>query len=186
MKNAGQYSTGQQTTFESPFCKILQFTSRSTARLSSGQRTALNDVEEVHSEERDGQTYYVYEHTSQVSWRRCQVSCKAHLAHLTTAPEAPGDNAAPMYTCILCWCTDPLPASAYQINLLTTLAAAARQLPGIATRCQRWLVVKALPQQHCVISCQLNCSLEALLVLSQCDDVLSWLSGISHYRQPQG
>lgn len=39
---------------------------RSTARLSSGQRTALNDIEEVHSEERDGQTYIVYEHTTQV------------------------------------------------------------------------------------------------------------------------
>lgn len=40
---------------------------RSTARLSSGQRTALNDVIEAHTEERSGQTFYVYEHTSQVS-----------------------------------------------------------------------------------------------------------------------
>lgn len=40
---------------------------RSTARLSSGQRTALNDVVETRAEERDGATYYVYEHTSQGS-----------------------------------------------------------------------------------------------------------------------
>lgn len=39
---------------------------RSTARLSSGQRTALNDIEEVHKEEREGQAYWVYEHTTQV------------------------------------------------------------------------------------------------------------------------
>lgn len=40
---------------------------RSTARLSSGQRTALNDIEEVHKEERDGKAFFVYEHTSQGS-----------------------------------------------------------------------------------------------------------------------
>lgn len=40
--------------------------SRSTARLSTGQRTALNDVEDVHAEDRDGQAFYVYEHLSQV------------------------------------------------------------------------------------------------------------------------
>jgi hypothetical protein len=40
---------------------------RSTARLSSGQRTALNDVVGTRTEERNGQTYFVYEHTSQVT-----------------------------------------------------------------------------------------------------------------------
>eukprot|EP00879_Flechtneria_rotunda_P026245 GHRR01027974.1.p1 GENE.GHRR01027974.1~~GHRR01027974.1.p1 ORF type:complete len:208 (+),score=53.59 GHRR01027974.1:604-1227(+) len=40
---------------------------RSTARTSTGQRTALNDIEEAHAEERNGQTYYVYEHTTQGS-----------------------------------------------------------------------------------------------------------------------
>jgi hypothetical protein len=44
---------------------------RSTARLSSGQRTALNDIEEAHSEDREGQTYIVYEHTSQVCDKTC-------------------------------------------------------------------------------------------------------------------
>jgi len=39
---------------------------RSTARLSSGQRTALNDVEEAHVEDREGKTFYVYEHLAQV------------------------------------------------------------------------------------------------------------------------
>lgn len=39
---------------------------RSTARLSTGQRTALNDVEESHIEDRGGQRFWVYEHRSQV------------------------------------------------------------------------------------------------------------------------
>jgi hypothetical protein len=41
---------------------------RSTARLSSGQRTALNDVESVAAVDREGSTYWVYEHISQVKW----------------------------------------------------------------------------------------------------------------------
>jgi hypothetical protein len=40
---------------------------RSTARLSSGQRTALNDIEDVRREERDSEPYVVYEHVSQAS-----------------------------------------------------------------------------------------------------------------------
>jgi hypothetical protein len=39
---------------------------RSTSRLSSGQRTSLNDIEDVKVQERDGQTYVLYEHLSQV------------------------------------------------------------------------------------------------------------------------
>lgn len=51
---------------------------RSTARLSSGQRTALNDIEEVHKEERDGKTFFVYEHTSQVCVLVCRTyACRA-------------------------------------------------------------------------------------------------------------
>ncbi len=40
---------------------------RSTSRLTSGQRTALNDVERAEVDVRDGVQYYVYEHVSQVS-----------------------------------------------------------------------------------------------------------------------
>lgn len=39
---------------------------RSTSRLSSGQRVALNDVEEAHMEDREGRPYWVFEHLSQV------------------------------------------------------------------------------------------------------------------------
>lgn len=59
---------------------LLLRSCRSTARLSSGQRTALNDVEESHQEDRGGQAYYVYEHTSQVSSCHCtsrQEACAA-------------------------------------------------------------------------------------------------------------
>ena len=40
---------------------------RSTARVSSGQRVSLNDVEVVREETREGSPYWVYEHISQVS-----------------------------------------------------------------------------------------------------------------------
>ncbi|MEW5316997.1 MAG: hypothetical protein WDW38_008332 [Sanguina aurantia] len=40
---------------------------RSTSRLSSGQRVALNDVEEAHLEDREGRPYWVFEHLSQGS-----------------------------------------------------------------------------------------------------------------------
>jgi hypothetical protein len=39
---------------------------RSTSRLTTGQRTALNDVESAEVEVREGQRYFVYEHLSQV------------------------------------------------------------------------------------------------------------------------
>ncbi len=41
---------------------------RSTSRVSSGQRVALNDVEEAHKEERgtDKTPFFVYEHLTQV------------------------------------------------------------------------------------------------------------------------
>eukprot|EP00199_Chlamydomonas_sp_CCMP681_P002769 CAMPEP_0119108856 /NCGR_PEP_ID=MMETSP1180-20130426/15788_1 /TAXON_ID=3052 ORGANISM="Chlamydomonas cf sp, Strain CCMP681" /NCGR_SAMPLE_ID=MMETSP1180 /ASSEMBLY_ACC=CAM_ASM_000741 /LENGTH=312 /DNA_ID=CAMNT_0007094523 /DNA_START=21 /DNA_END=959 /DNA_ORIENTATION=+ len=40
---------------------------RSTSRMTTGQRRTLNDVEEVHAEDRDGTRYVVYEHLSQGS-----------------------------------------------------------------------------------------------------------------------
>ncbi|KAL6763124.1 hypothetical protein V8C86DRAFT_2507771 [Haematococcus lacustris] len=40
---------------------------RSTSRLTTGQRFALNDVEEAHAEQRPSGTYFVYEHRSQGS-----------------------------------------------------------------------------------------------------------------------
>lgn len=46
---------------------LTVLTDRSTSRLTSGQRTTLNDVEDVAAEDRDGQTYWLYEHLSQGS-----------------------------------------------------------------------------------------------------------------------
>lgn len=39
---------------------------RSTARVTEGQRVALQQVEKVQAEERDGTTYWTYDHLSQV------------------------------------------------------------------------------------------------------------------------
>lgn len=39
---------------------------RSTSRLSTGQRTSLNDIEDVRVVKKDGSTYVLYEHLSQV------------------------------------------------------------------------------------------------------------------------
>ena len=48
---------------------------RSTARLTSGQRTALNDVEEAHTEDREDGRYFVYEHLAQVRVVVCVCVC---------------------------------------------------------------------------------------------------------------
>jgi hypothetical protein len=42
---------------------------RSTARITTGQRISLNSVEEAAVETRDGATYWVFEHVSQVGGR---------------------------------------------------------------------------------------------------------------------
>ena len=39
---------------------------RSTARVTTGQRVSLNSIESAVQESRDGLTYWVYEHLSQV------------------------------------------------------------------------------------------------------------------------
>ena len=47
--------------------RIFACFDRSTSRMSTGQRFALNDVEEAHEEVRgEGQLFWVYEHRSQV------------------------------------------------------------------------------------------------------------------------
>lgn len=72
---------------------------RSTARLSSGQRTALNDVEESHQEERDGQTYYVYEHTSQGSPTINSAKPETYRHALAVTTTRPGLDGSPyLYT----------------------------------------------------------------------------------------
>ena len=40
---------------------------RSTARVTTGQRVSLNSIESAAQETRDGLTYWVYEHLSQVT-----------------------------------------------------------------------------------------------------------------------
>eukprot|EP00775_Hariotina_reticulata_P002083 gene2083-2402_t len=72
---------------------------RSTARLSSGQRTALNDVEDVHTEERDGQTYYVFEHTSQGSPTIASRKAETYRHALAVSTTRPGLDGSPyIYT----------------------------------------------------------------------------------------
>ncbi|KAI8466368.1 MAG: lumen targeted protein [Monoraphidium minutum] len=72
---------------------------RSTARLSTGQRTALNDVEFSRMEERDGQRFYVYEHRSQgsaTSYDRSMTTFRHALA--VTTVRAGMDGSPYLYT----------------------------------------------------------------------------------------
>ncbi|KAF8063737.1 PPD5 [Scenedesmus sp. PABB004] len=72
---------------------------RSTARLSSGQRTALNDIEEAHAEERGGQTYYVYEHTTQGSPTVSSIKAETYRHALAVTTTRPGLDGKPyLYT----------------------------------------------------------------------------------------
>ncbi|KAF6251169.1 lumen targeted protein [Scenedesmus sp. NREL 46B-D3] len=72
---------------------------RSTARLSSGQRTALNDVIEAHTEERSGQTFYVYEHTSQGSPTVANPRAETYRHALAVTTTRPGLDGKPyLYT----------------------------------------------------------------------------------------
>ncbi|WIA34603.1 hypothetical protein OEZ86_012923 [Tetradesmus obliquus] len=68
---------------------------RSTARLSSGQRTALNDVIEARTEERNGQTYFVYEHTSQGSPTVANPRAETYRHALAVTTTRPGLDGKP-------------------------------------------------------------------------------------------
>ena len=46
--------------------RVCASVARSTARVSTGQRVSLNSVEQAAKEARNGQTYWAYEHLSQV------------------------------------------------------------------------------------------------------------------------
>eukprot|EP00882_Tetradesmus_deserticola_P013060 GHRQ01013852.1.p1 GENE.GHRQ01013852.1~~GHRQ01013852.1.p1 ORF type:complete len:310 (+),score=111.44 GHRQ01013852.1:555-1484(+) len=72
---------------------------RSTARLSSGQRTALNDVVQAHTEDRNGQTYYLYEHTSQGSPTVANPKAETYRHALAVTTTRPGLDGQPyLYT----------------------------------------------------------------------------------------
>eukprot|EP00877_Chromochloris_zofingiensis_P007690 jgi/Chrzof1/3174/Cz12g14170.t1_PPD5[v5.2] len=72
---------------------------RSTARLSSGQRTALNDVEDIHVEERDGQKYWVYEHIAQGSPTIVNTQKETYRHALAVTTYRPGLDGTPyLYT----------------------------------------------------------------------------------------
>ncbi|KIY93318.1 PsbP domain-containing protein 5 [Monoraphidium neglectum] len=66
---------------------------RSTARKTTGQRTALNDVEQSRVEERGGQKYYVYEHRAQgsaTSFDRSPETFRHAVAATTVRPGLDG------------------------------------------------------------------------------------------------
>lgn len=54
---------------------------KSTARVSTGQRVALNSIEELKAEERDGRQYITYEHISQGSPNRLSPTAKETFRH---------------------------------------------------------------------------------------------------------
>eukprot|EP00195_Chlamydomonas_chlamydogama_P003864 CAMPEP_0202921462 /NCGR_PEP_ID=MMETSP1392-20130828/77409_1 /ASSEMBLY_ACC=CAM_ASM_000868 /TAXON_ID=225041 /ORGANISM="Chlamydomonas chlamydogama, Strain SAG 11-48b" /LENGTH=251 /DNA_ID=CAMNT_0049615033 /DNA_START=212 /DNA_END=967 /DNA_ORIENTATION=+ len=72
---------------------------RSTSRVSSGQRVALNDVEEAHYEERDGAPFWVYEHLSQGSPTPLNPSKETYRHALAVTSVRPGLDGTPyLYT----------------------------------------------------------------------------------------
>ena len=72
---------------------------RSTSRVSSGQRVALNDVEEAHAEDRAGSAFYVYEHVSQGSPTLLNQSKETYRHALAATTVRPGTDGTPyLYT----------------------------------------------------------------------------------------
>ena len=63
---------------------------RSTARVTSGQRVSLNTVEEATSVEKDGITYFIYEHISQGSPTLASSSRETYRHSLAVTAARPG------------------------------------------------------------------------------------------------
>lgn len=73
---------------------------RSTARITTGQRVALNSIERVSGEEVDGATYIYYEHTSQGSPNLLSPGAKETYRHAKSVTTVrPGQDGTPyLYT----------------------------------------------------------------------------------------
>lgn len=72
---------------------------RSTARVTSGQRVSLNSVEEATADEKDGITYYIYEHVSQGSPTLRSASRETYRHALAVTATRPGLDGSPyLYT----------------------------------------------------------------------------------------
>lgn len=63
---------------------------RSTARVTSGQRVSLNTLEEANTIEKDGTTYYIYEHISQGSPTLATTSRETYRHSLAVTAARPG------------------------------------------------------------------------------------------------
>lgn len=68
---------------------------RSTARVTNGQRVALNDVEEAHVEDRQGGRVFVYEHLSQGSPTPLERSKETYRHALAVTAVRPGMDGTP-------------------------------------------------------------------------------------------
>lgn len=72
---------------------------RSTARITTGQRVSLNSVEAAAREEREGVTYFVFEHVSQVGSLLCMLPVgrpgRASPLPLPPSPWFPGPASVP-------------------------------------------------------------------------------------------
>jgi hypothetical protein len=80
---------------------------KSTARITTGQRVALNDVQSSKAEERDGATYYVYEHLSEKA--PTKVDSKESYRHaLSVTAVRPGLNGLPYLYTMNVACPDAL------------------------------------------------------------------------------
>lgn len=72
---------------------------RSTARITSGQRVSLNSVEDATAVEKDGVTYYMYEHVSQGSPNLLSSSRETYRHAMAVTASRPGLDGTPyLYT----------------------------------------------------------------------------------------
>ena len=73
---------------------------RSTSRVSAGQRVALNTVEDAAADQRDGQTYWVYDHISQGSPNLLSPERETYrrAAAVTAVREGRNDHVPYLYT----------------------------------------------------------------------------------------
>lgn len=75
---------------------IICWRDRSAGRLTSGQRTAISQIESASAEQRNGSTYWVYEHTSVVSHQHKAPSLHRPMLKLLQAKKLSVSDFAPM------------------------------------------------------------------------------------------
>lgn len=96
---SGVLNEGPPDTWKPMDVAMTVLTDRSTYRTTTGQRTSLNDIENVRLEERDGQKFWVYEHVTQGSPTPQNTSRETYRHAWTATTYRPGMDGTPyLYT----------------------------------------------------------------------------------------